>query len=282
MGAYHHHLDLTTTDARSRSQLFTANVEQLVLETQTSLLVDRNIGDEQGLSFFPTSLTHRLINLPLGPIPHFDDHDLLYEMSSLLYQREHSFFLAFFFSSKAGATLNGLKKNMQCWLTIGPTEPQPQVLSNRVEDAFTGSVAHGAAMLPLPPLGLCQAQGQLMPMALDSYSPTDYSDQYISDQSRRFPADFLPSNPEADLNSKSLTEAGPAVTVPADTQKNNQEQIAALVSSREREVNELQTTLAVPLAHFNAKFIWHCIMNIERDCEYVFPILYLSLFIPPR
>lgn len=156
------------------------------------------------------------------------------------------------------------------------------MLSNRVEEAFTGSVAHGAAMLPLPPLGLCQAQGQLMPMTLDSYSPTDYSDQYISDQSRRFPADFLPSNPEADLNSKSLTEAGPAVTVPADTQKNNQEQIAALVSSREREVNELQTTLAVPLAHFNAKFIWHCIMNIERDCEYVFLIHYLSTFILPE
>jgi hypothetical protein len=113
MGAYH--LDLTTTDARSRSQLFTANVEQLVLETQTSLLVDRNIGDEQGLSFSPTSLTHRLINLPLGPIPHFNDHDLLYEMSSLLYQREHPFFRTFFFSSWAGATLNGLKKKQdQC------------------------------------------------------------------------------------------------------------------------------------------------------------------------
>jgi hypothetical protein len=109
MGAYHH-LDLTTTDARSRSQLFTVNVEQLVLETQTSLLVDRNIGDEQGLSFFPTSLTHRLINLPLGPIPHFNDHDLLYEMSSLLYQREHPFFLAFFSHPGLRATLNGPKK----------------------------------------------------------------------------------------------------------------------------------------------------------------------------
>jgi len=99
---HHHHLDLTTTDARSRSQLFTANVEQLVLETQTSLLVDRNIGDEQGLSFSPTSLTHRLINLPLGPIPHFNDHDLLYEMSSLLSQRQYPFFLIFFVFSSPG------------------------------------------------------------------------------------------------------------------------------------------------------------------------------------
>jgi hypothetical protein len=122
-----------------------------------------------------------------------------------------------------------------------------------------------------------QAQGHLMPMTLDNYSSTDYQDEYTSALSRQFSADSRSSNLEAELNNKSLTEAGPAVTVPADTQKNNQEQIAALVSSREREVNELQTTLAVPLAHFNAKFIWHCIMNIEQDCEYVLPV-YCSSF----
>jgi hypothetical protein len=131
----YHLLTLTiTADARSRSQLFTANVEQLVLETQASLLVDRKIGDEQGLPFSPTSLTHRLINLPLGPIPHFNDHDLLYEMSSLLYQREHPFFLIFFvfffFHIPAGGDPDGRKKkpcslttdlqnlNLKCFQTV--------------------------------------------------------------------------------------------------------------------------------------------------------------------
>ena len=141
------------------------------------------------------------------------------------------------------------------------------MLTSRVEDAFIGPVAHGAAMLPQA----SQAQqGPFMPssIAQDSYSPSSvyYQEQFVQTQVVEHNAD-----------------AGPAVSVPTEMQKNNQEQIAALVSSREREVNELQTTLAVPLAHFNAKFIWHCIMNIERDCECVLlssfhPLVLFSYF----
>ena len=144
------------------------------------------------------------------------------------------------------------------------------MLSDRAEDAFTGAIAHGAATLPLSAQGMSQAQSHPPSKTRDSYSPSYYQDPYAEDQSRCFSADFQSPDPEADLNSKPVTEVGPAVTVPTDMQKNNQEQIVALVNSREREVSELQTTLAVPIAHFNAKFLWHCIMNIERDCEYVF------------
>lgn len=135
---------------------------------------------------------------------------------------------------------------------------------------------------PLPAMPMSQAQASLLNMSMDGYSPSYYQDQYAQAHSRGFSADFQAYNQEADLsNNTSLTDAGPAVTVPADMQKNNQEQIAALVNSREREVNELQTTLAVPLAHFNAKFIWHCIMNIERDCEYVYLYLFFIVVNSP-
>lgn len=152
---------------------------------------------------------------------------------------------------------------------------QSQVLSNRVDDAFIGTVAHGAAILPLAH-SLSQAQGgPLMPsiVAQDSYSPSSYyQDQFVQAQ-------------VLDGQLSNNTDAGSAVTVPTDMQKNNQEQIAALVSSREREVTELQTTLAVPLAHFNAKFIWHCIMNIERDCEPAFLekilTIHKTFYLPP-
>lgn len=134
------------------------------------------------------------------------------------------------------------------------------MLSSRVEDAFIGPVAHGAAMLPLVH-GHSQAQGlSLMPsIAQNSYSPSSYYQEQFA-QAQQF-------HPEGEHNADAVPAA---ISVPTDVQKNNQEQISALVNSREREVNELQTTLAVPLAHFNAKFIWHCIMNIERDCECVF------------
>lgn len=56
------------------------------------------------------------------------------------------------------------------------------------------------------------------------------------------------------------------ILIPKDNNIND-DQLAALVSSREREVTDLQSTLSLPLATFNAKFIWHYIMNIEPDCE---------------
>lgn len=78
--------------------------------------------------------------------------------------------------------------------------------------------------------------------------------------------DFHMASHSQPANSKTLAaDAATAVDPPPGA--GNQEQIAALVNSREKEVTELQATLAVPLAAFNAKFIWHCIMNIERDCE---------------
>ena len=43
--------------------------------------------------------------------------------------------------------------------------------------------------------------------------------------------------------------------------------LAALVSSRERDVKRLLATLATPLANWNAKFIWHCIMKLQGPCE---------------
>jgi len=114
----------------------------------------------------------------------------------------------------------------------------------------------------------------------------DYTSNAYSSQFPSLNANCQPiAVPETDLNIKLKSDAAPtgaeAVIVPAD----NQEQIAALVNSREKEVTELQTTLAVPLAAFNAKFVWHCIMNIERDCEPAFiekiKNIHKTFYLPP-
>ena len=43
--------------------------------------------------------------------------------------------------------------------------------------------------------------------------------------------------------------------------------LTALVNARERDVKRLLSTLATPLANWNAKFIWHCIMKLPGACE---------------
>lgn len=144
-------------------------------------------------------------------------------------------------------------------------EPHQQVLLSYMEDAFTGSDASADRKLPLP--AAARSQAHVPVLASQAYAPSDLQEQIEGTQGTGFQMDPQSAGPDAALNIKPFNEAGAAVAVPAEMQKNNPEQIAALVNSRERDVNELQTTLAVPLASFNAKFIWHCIMNIEHDCE---------------
>jgi hypothetical protein len=134
-----------------------------------------------------------------------------------------------------------------------------------MEDTFTGSDASADRKLQLP--AAARSQAHVPVVSSQVYGPPDLQEQIEATQGLVFQTDSQSAGPDAAHNMKSFNEAGAAVAVPAEMQKNNQEQIAALVNSRERDVNELQTTLAVPLASFNAKFIWHCIMNIEHDCE---------------
>lgn len=47
----------------------------------------------------------------------------------------------------------------------------------------------------------------------------------------------------------------------------DQDSLTALVNARERDVKRLLSTLATPLANWNAKFIWHCIMKLPGVCE---------------
>lgn len=145
-------------------------------------------------------------------------------------------------------------------------EPHQQVLLNYMEDTFIGPDASADRTLLLPAAARSQAHHAPV-VSSQVYVQSDLQEQIEAAQGLLFQMDPQSAGADAVLNMKSFIEAGAAVTVPTDMQKNNQEQIAALVNSRERDVNELQATLAVPLASFNAKFIWHCIMNIEHDCE---------------
>jgi len=148
------------------------------------------------------------------------------------------------------------------------------VLLQSMDDVYRSAERPGGDTLLLP---AGPAAGHVVyHAALDQdYASNAYSAQFPSLNATCQPMPV----PETDLNLKPKSDAAPtgvdAVIVPAD----NQEQIAALVNSREKEVTELQTTLAVPLAAFNAKFVWHCIMNIERDCEYVYFLFSFSFTI---
>jgi hypothetical protein len=201
-------------------------------------------------------------------------------MTSLSLPREYLFILfifrAFphifrFFLGVGFATLSAVKIRVDDQANTVLTEPGPSVILQPMDDIYRMAERPGGDTLLLPTLHVLYHAG------LDQdYASNGFSAQFptLNANSQAIPA------PEPDFNIKPNSDAAPtgadAATVPAD----NQEQIAALVNSREKEVTELQTTLAVPLAAFNAKFVWHCIMNIERDCEYVYflpKILTLSL-----
>ncbi|KAG8753184.1 hypothetical protein FRC14_006329 [Serendipita sp. 396] len=162
-------------------------------------------------------------------------------------------------------------------------QTHPQVLLNNAEDVFGAPDASAFATLAIPAAAVGQNQAYLASSA--TYSQVAYQEQIAQVYSAYVQGEQPAQDKQADLNIKTLAEAGQAVTVPAETQKTNQEQIAALVNSRDREVTQLQTTLAMPLAHFNAKFIWHCIMNIERDCDPIFlekiKAIHKTFYLPP-
>ena len=163
------------------------------------------------------------------------------------------------------ATLPGMKILVDDRTNATLIEPGPSVILQPMDDIYRTAERPGGDTLLLHTLPA--PSHVLYHAGLDQ----DYT-------SNGFPVPFPTLNassqaipaPEPDFNIKPSCDAVPTgadvATVPAD----NQEQIAALVNSREKEVTELQMTLAVPLAAFNAKFVWHCIMNIERDCEYVY------------
>lgn len=223
------------------------------------------------------SLTHHHHPPSIVLPPPYYDH----EMTSLFYSREYLYFpisfipiFAYFypFLGVGNATLRAVKNLPEHRTNIASTESGPAVLLKPIDDVYRAAERPGGDTLLLPAM---PAAGHVLYQAsLDQeYASNAFSSQFptLNASSQTIPA------PEPDLNIQSTADAAPTgadtMTVPAD----NQEQIAALVNSREKEVTELQTTLAVPLAAFNAKFIWHCIMNIERDCEYV---LFLLKFIP--
>ncbi|KAG8833996.1 hypothetical protein FRC17_009722 [Serendipita sp. 399] len=162
-------------------------------------------------------------------------------------------------------------------------QTHPQVLLNNAEDVFGAPDVSAFATLAVPAAAVGQSQVYLA--TGETYAQTAYQEQITHDYSVYAQVEQQAQDKQVDLNIKTLTEAGQTVAVPAEAQKNNQEQIAALVNSRDREVTQLQTTLAMPLAHFNAKFIWHCIMNIERDCDPIFlekiKAIHKTFYLPP-
>ena len=140
--------------------------------------------------------------------------------------------------------------------------------TGNVADAFGAPDASAYATLPLPAGAAVQTHGYIVPS--DAYALASYQEQIVRDHALYVQPEQHAHELQAANNANNThNDAAPGASVTVDVQKNNQDQIAALVSSRDREVTQLQTTLAMPLAHFNAKFIWHCIMNIEQDCEYV-------------
>jgi hypothetical protein len=196
-------------------------------------------------------------------------------MTSLFFSREYSLFLFIFHPfphifwrhrTYDPACREKIKINrVDDGANAVSTEPGPSVILQPMDDVYRLAERPGGDTLLLPTL---PAAGHVLYHAgLDQeFASNAFSAQFptLNVNSQPIPA------PEQDFNIKPNSDAvstgADATTMPAD----NQEQITALVNSREKEVTELQTTLAVPLAAFNAKFVWHCIMNIESDCEYVY------------
>lgn len=195
-----------------------------------------------------SNLTNRLINPPASLDPARYDHDSVYEMASLFYQ-----------------------------------QPHPQVYSGAVVDGFGAPDASAYATLPLPAGAAVQTHGYIVPT--DAYALASYQEQIAREHALYVQPEQHVHDLQAANNANIQNDAGAGVSLTVDVQKNNQDQIAALVNSRDREVTLLQTTLAMPLAHFNAKFIWHCIMNIEQDCDPVFvekiKTIHKTFYLPP-